>query len=286
MQEHPMTADTAEREDFEKWWKSPIDGQPFGDPRERAWAAWQARAALPARAPEGHDESAQMQRDIGTLLVMIGYLVEVTEEVLDAEDVALVEQISKDHERRAAMLSASPPPPEQGGEPSLQKAQGSVEALASPAPGPAEPSYWGWWAGADEEYCTIGPCGSREEVIAAAQQEAMGEFRDDDDIWKLRFWICEAEKRPLRLADWIEADRLLERAEEVLSDSDRVGCEDDEGPWFETTNEQDADLRKRIAAACDEWQAAHGLVFTCKTFSASRNHEHVMCKHPLPSGEA
>lgn len=147
------------------------------------------------------------------------------------------------------------------------------------------PNYWGWWAGYNEEYCTVGPCDSREEVIAAAQEEAMNEFQDADGVWKLSFFICEAEQRPLRLADWIEADRLLERAEEVLSDSDRVGCEGDDGPWFEATVEQEADFRKRIAAACDEWQAAHGLVFTCMTFSNSRNHEHVVCPHPLDKAE-
>jgi hypothetical protein len=147
------------------------------------------------------------------------------------------------------------------------------------------PNYWGWWAGYNEEYCTIGPCGSREEVIAAATAEAMGEFQTADGDWKLGFWICEAEQRPLRLADWIEVDRLLERAEEVLSDSDRVGCEGDDGPWFEVTVAQEADLHKRIAATCDEWQAAHGLVFTCKAFSASRHHTHVVCAHPLDKAE-
>lgn len=140
--------------------------------------------------------------------------------------------------------------------------------------------HWGWWAGSNEEYCTIGPCGSREEVIAAARSEAMGEFQDNAGAWKLSFFICEAEQRPLRLADWIEVDRLLERADEDLSDSDRVGAECDDGPWFEATKEQEADLAARIASACDQWQAAHKLVFTCRTFSASRNHEHVVCPHP------
>jgi hypothetical protein len=72
-------------------------------------------------------------------------------------------------------------------------------------------NYWGWWAGSSEEYCTIGPCASRDEVIAEATDEALGEFEDDDGTWKLGFHICEAEQRPLRLAEWIEADRLLER---------------------------------------------------------------------------
>ncbi|MFG1284435.1 hypothetical protein [Xanthobacter autotrophicus] len=142
-------------------------------------------------------------------------------------------------------------------------------------------NYWGWWAGQDEEVCTIGPCGSRDEVIAAARGERLGEWQDDDGRWKLSFHICEAEQRPLRLSDWIDAERMLERAEEDLSESDRVGCDGDDGPWFETTKEQVGDLEKRIAAACDEWQATHRLLFRCITFSASQNHEHVVCSYPL-----
>lgn len=168
---------------------------------------------------------------------------------------------------------------------------GALAAFLREAVGPAKaedagaaPNYWGWWAGPNEEICTIGPYDSRDEVVAAAKSERLGEFQDDEDVWKLGFHICEAEKAPLRLADWIEADRLLERAEEALSDSDRVGCDGDDGPWFEATKEQEADLEKRIAAACDEWQAAHGLVFTCMTFSNSRHHEHVVCAHPLDDG--
>lgn len=156
------------------------------------------------------------------------------------------------------------------------------EAAEGCAPKQDTKSYWGWWAGSSEEYCTIGPCETRDEVIANATSEVLGEFEDDNGVWKLGFHICEAEQRPLRLAEYIEADRLLERAEEVLSDSCRVGCEGDDGPWFDATSEQEVDLRRRVEAACDAWQKAHGLVFTCKTFSASRNHEHVIVPHPLP----
>ncbi|MFG1331226.1 hypothetical protein V5F41_08215 [Xanthobacter autotrophicus] len=142
-------------------------------------------------------------------------------------------------------------------------------------------NYWGWWAGQDEEVCTIGPCGSRDEVIAEAKAERLGEFQDDEDVWKLKFHICEAEKAPLRLSDWIDFDDLMDRAEEAMSDSDRVGCDGDEGPWFDATKEQQADLEKRIHAACNEWQTDHGLVFTCMTFSSIRHDEQVVCSHPL-----
>lgn len=155
------------------------------------------------------------------------------------------------------------------------------EAAEGCAPKEDPKSYWGWYAGANEEWCTIGPCSSRDEVIAEATDEVLGEFQDGD-TWKLGFHICEANKPPLRLADWIGADDLLGQAEVAICDSDRVSCEYDEGPWFHASAEQEADLERRVKAACDAWQAAHGLVFTCTSFSSSRNHEHVVVPHPLP----
>ena len=49
----------------------------------------------------------------------------------------------------------------------------------------------------------------------------------------------------------------------------------DGGPWFLTTPAQANDLETRIKKACDEWQAAHGLVFTTAPFSHTRNDEYV-----------
>lgn len=138
---------------------------------------------------------------------------------------------------------------------------------------------WQWFAGAScEEYMTIGPCETREQVIAEAIQDGFGEYLDETvnpPKWMNRFHICEARNDPLRLADWIGTELLLERAEESISDSDRASCEYDDGPYFEVTPEQESDLTRRIAQACDEWQAAHGLVFTCNTFSAVRNDEDI-----------
>lgn len=52
-----MTADTAEREAFEKWWGEDDD---YFDGREIAWGAWQVRARLPARAPEGRTMASDL----------------------------------------------------------------------------------------------------------------------------------------------------------------------------------------------------------------------------------
>ena len=113
-----------------------------------------------------------------------------------------------------------------------------------------------WYHAAyDDSESWHGACATREEAIAEGKAEHDSSF-----------YICSASSPPLRLADWINADQVLEQAEEQLFESDRVASECDDGPWFEVTPDQRRDLVERLQRACDEWQAAHGLVFTCRTF--------------------
>lgn len=132
----------------------------------------------------------------------------------------------------------------------------------------------GWWHSRYEDSVCSGPFATRDEAISAAVADG-GYASEEDGREVHRFWICEARNEPLRLADWISADTLLERADESVIESDRACSEFDDGLFFEATPEQDADLAKRIKAACDEWQAAHGLTFTCNTFSHVWNQEQV-----------
>lgn len=146
-------------------------------------------------------------------------------------------------------------------------------------------SPWQWWAGTSEELCWVGPEDTREAIIQAATNDSLGEFQDEKDgHWKLGFYIVEARQDPLRLADWIESDRLLERAEDSVADSDRTSSECDDGPWFRCTPEQEQDLEERIKRACDEWQADHQLTFSCMTFSHTRNQRHVVVDLPQDAG--
>ena len=140
---------------------------------------------------------------------------------------------------------------------------------------------WKWWAGDSGEWYTSGPHDTRDEAISCATGECRGEFQDGEDgnKWKLGFHVVEARQDPLRLADWIRADSLLEIADEEVGEHDRAG-EYVGGAWFNTTPEQDADLVARIKRACDEWQAAHNLVFSARTFSNSRADEFVVVDHP------
>jgi hypothetical protein len=138
---------------------------------------------------------------------------------------------------------------------------------------------WKWWSGHDEENFALGPFDTRQEAIDAAQHDACGEFQDVDDVWKVGVHLVEARKDPLRLADFIDVEGMLERAEESVSDSDRAS-EYDDPPYFEITPAQESALTERIKTICDEWQAQFGIRPETYTFSAMRNSEYVVVPHP------
>lgn len=142
-------------------------------------------------------------------------------------------------------------------------------------------SAWQWWAGDSEEWFYIGPYASREEAIEEATDAATGEFQDEDDggVWTVGIYVVEARQDPLRIADWIKAYDLLDVAEEEVSESDRASEYDDD-EFFKCSIEQQRDLEERVKRACDEWQEAHGLVFKCRSFSATRNAEYIVVPHP------
>jgi len=113
-----------------------------------------------------------------------------------------------------------------------------------------------WYHTQDIEGVWHGKCSTREEAIAEGRSDYDGEG----------FYVVWATNPPIQLGDWVEADRLLERASDVLSDSDRVCYEFDDNTPFICTPDQERDLEARIKQACNEWQAAHGLIFTVNTF--------------------
>ena len=128
------------------------------------------------------------------------------------------------------------------------------------------PSYWGWWYGRNDESGMTGPFETRQIAIDEAVAEgSFVETEDEQDVH--RFHVVHAEKAPLRLADWIDVESIIERANEDVAESDRAAREDDEGPWITPDAAQEADLLARFKAVCDDWQKAHGLVFTTYTFS-------------------
>lgn len=141
---------------------------------------------------------------------------------------------------------------------------------------------WRWYAGENEEVLTVGPFPSREAVVREAAGQRLGEFLDEaDGSWKLAFHVVEARQDPLRLSAYVDAERLLEDAENSLESSDRM-TELDEGPIFECSVGQQADLEAHVRRACDDWQARHGLTFRVKSFSHSRNGERLVVKGERP----
>ena len=146
-----------------------------------------------------------------------------------------------------------------------------------PAPGvTVREANWQWWAGDNDEWFTVGPCDTKEEAIQQAIEDEVGLWFDksqDPPCLMQAFHVVEARQDQLKLSDWVDAEQIIERADEALADSDRVSCENGDGPWFEATPDQDVDLTRRIKLACDEWQTAHGLVFHSNTFSHQRNSE-------------
>lgn len=146
---------------------------------------------------------------------------------------------------------------------------------------PVRETPWKWYAGQNDEWFAVGPFDTREELLKQAEGERLGEFFDDADAtWKLAFHVVEARSDPLRLADYVDVESLLERAEESLEASDRM-TEVDEGPIFDCSPEEQLDLELRIKSACDRWQAVHGVKFHVKSFSHSRNGERVVLSSPV-----
>lgn len=130
--------------------------------------------------------------------------------------------------------------------------EAAAAIVTTPAAQEDHPSLW-YHATSEDAEVWHGSHATREEAIDAGRGES------DSD-----FWVCEALNKPLRLAEWLGIEDLLERAEEIFSDSDRATENDD--TVFDATQEQIADFEARIRAACDEWQAAHNLKFTCWSF--------------------
>lgn len=132
---------------------------------------------------------------------------------------------------------------------------------------------WFWFASSDGEAFQIGPCATRDEALKSAAIDEIGVETPEGYIV---FHITQATNPPLKIADWLRLETLIEGAGENLAESDRVASDFDDGDAFAVTSEQDKDLQERIRKACDEWQEAHGLTFRVHTFAAMRNNETIV----------
>lgn len=138
---------------------------------------------------------------------------------------------------------------------------------------------WKWYSGNDEEHFSLGPFETRQDAIDTARDDACGEFQDVDGSWKVGIHLVEARKESLRLSEWIDVERMIERADEDVGESDRAS-ENDDPPYFDIGPAYAAVLERRIKAVVDAWQKSSGLTFDTYTFSAMRNPEYVVVPHP------
>lgn len=118
---------------------------------------------------------------------------------------------------------------------------------------------WKWWAVRfGEHFC--GPFDEKDEAI-----------REGKRVFPASFEIFETLHEPLRLADWIDVEKMLELAEEKVAESPAASPIFDEWFYFDSSPDHDNDLGERVKRVCDEWQAANGIVFGRPTFSSVRN---------------
>lgn len=150
-------------------------------------------------------------------------------------------------------------------------ARGTTEIIASvapiivgvpipdmPEPKPMRAPDWGWWAGRNEEWFTVGPCSTREIAIEEARVEFDGEG----------FHIVEAVQGTVTL----NAAQLLNAqyfdADDLFSPED--GAEPDRTGGADVIAAADDELQ----ALLDEWVAKWGRTFVAPTlFRGVRNGE-------------
>lgn len=155
--------------------------------------------------------------------------------------------------------------------------EAEVERLRTPTPTPkADAGSWEWYFAPFEESPADGPWPSKISAIHAAISDETGLYEDERS-----FVVFEATNPPVLLSDWVEFDRVLERAEDAILDSDRVSSDYDDGGIFNATPEQEADLIAALKREADVWQARHGLAFVVRTFEDTRNTDHIC----LPADE-
>lgn len=136
----------------------------------------------------------------------------------------------------------------------LRNVQSAIAAHQGMIADALKPGEWKWCHCPDEEGTFSGmDFTSREAALADARDN----FDADDD-----FYIQEYRQRPIRIADAMDADLILEKALEGELGSallDYAGDPEDGEINFPVTEDQRRDLDQRLKAACDTWQAVNAI---------------------------
>lgn len=121
---------------------------------------------------------------------------------------------------------------------------------------------WSWWAGADEEYLTIGPCATKEEAIEEALSD-IGEGEGD-------FIVLEAVIQEISLS----ASAILDNAYEHWSDCSDLFSMEHDAPEPRGSKEDQKAAETELQALLDAWVAKWRHTLPEPTvFAASRNQE-------------
>ena len=144
-----------------------------------------------------------------------------------------------------------------------------------------------WYASADAEVYTIKE-DSRDAVIAAATAQQMGKDVDDDGKPALFFYIVEASKFDLRIADFAVASSAEDLFAEIEEEAVAWDFANPDGGTeiFHCSDTARQDLLKRLKAACEQWQADHNLSWSSWSFAISRNEETIVIPLEEPAGDA
>lgn len=147
----------------------------------------------------------------------------------------------------------------------IKDAMGEAQAEAQTTSELPSDDGWRWYAGgAEDAEFWEGPFTTRDKAIAAGLL-----------VYRNGMHVAEGRNPPVRIADYAPIDRFREICGEELLNSDRVSYEFDDESVFDCTPEQEKDLQERLRRACDDWQQAHGLVFTVRTIAEMRGGEDV-----------
>ncbi len=135
-----------------------------------------------------------------------------------------------------------------------------------------------WWAGADEERLTVGPCTTRDDAIREAiKNETYTELEPDveNSGWRIKIHLCECVR--LEVSDMeVDGQRVLEILEDRYED---FSFED---PLFSNvTADQAKSLGDALTAVLHAWARHHEITFPSWCFQGERHAEDVVL-HPVP----
>lgn len=127
-----------------------------------------------------------------------------------------------------------------------------------------------WYASGDEEMYNIGPCDTREQVIAAALADEVG---ISPDLKRQCFSIIQAAQEPLKLSHIIDVDDIVDRSLDGML-GEACGHDHDPTDLIDHIKKEQWDaLQIRLRSVTDEWQAEQKIVVVPNMFTDSTNPE-------------